>query len=618
MRILCVAEKPSIAKAVANILGGKNVNYRNSKNKYVKNYDFKFKFDDIHGICDVTMTSVLGHITQVEFPSKYSWGKCHPGKLFDAPTVMKIIQKEISDNIANEARTCDKLMIWTDCDREGEYIGKEIFDAAKTYNKNIVISNTWRSKFSHLERNHVIAAAKNPIQLDMKAVAAVSCRMEIDLKVGASFTRLLTDNFKNSGIIEKEKGLISYGTCQFPTLGFVTDRYKRVKNFKPEPFWYIDVAVKKGKKVNFNWVRNHFFDRLFVINLYENCIQSGEHGTITKLDSKKTTNYRPLPLTTVELQKDCAKYLKFSAKRTLTAAENLYNRGFISYPRTETEKYPRSMNFKGIFEKQTQDPRWGSYAANLVNNGHTAPREGSRDDESHPAIHPVNYVSLEALDNADEKKIYEYVVRRFLACCSKDAIGQTNTVTLKWGDEFFTASGLNVLEKNYLEVFTYKKWESSKELPNFEEGERVKLSSGLLKEGKTSPPNYMTEQELIALMDKNQIGTDATIAEHIDKISKRDYIKKQKRGKIDYLIPTPLGMGLVEGLDKMEFNGISLSKPFLRKNLELSLLEITQGRNRKDQVVDDMKKIYSEALGICNFKMQLLINECRGIIRQNV
>ncbi|CCG25543.1 Top3 protein [Candida orthopsilosis Co 90-125] len=615
MKILCVAEKPSIAKEVANILGGGRVSVRNSKNKYIKNYDFKFAFPD-RGLCDVTMTSVVGHITNLDFPPQYQWGKCAAERLFTAEIITKITKQDVFDNIAIEARNSDKLMIWTDCDREGEFIGKEIFDAAKKGNSRISLSDVWRSKFSHLERNHILRAAKSPIELDMKAASAVSCRMELDFRVGTSFTRLLTDNLKSKNIIDK-KDIASYGTCQFPTLGFVVDRYKRVKSFKPEPFWYIEPMLRKeSKRTTFNWVKGHIFDRLYVLLMYERCLKH-EQGEITKLETKPTSNYRPLPLTTVELQKDCAKYFKMSAKATLEAAEKLYNRGFISYPRTETDKYPPTMDFKGIFEKQKQDSRWGSYSGGLLSNGHEQPRNGSHDDHAHPAIHPVNYVSIDSLGSANEKKVYEYVVRRFLACCSKDAKGMLTSATLKWGDEFFTASGLMVTERNYLDIFTYKKWESSKSLPSFHEGEKVKISSGLMKEGKTSPPQLMTEPELIALMDANGIGTDATIAEHIDKILSRKYVTKVKRGKVEYIEPSPLGIGLIEGFDKMEFNGISLSKPFLRKALENSLQDICNGTKTKPEVVEEMKRIYHDAYGICSQKVLLLTNECRTIIQSN-
>lgn len=130
------------------------------KNKYIKNYDFKFAFPD-RGLCDVTMTSVVGHITNLDFPPQYQWGKCAAERLFTAEIITKITKQDVFDNIAIEARNSDKLMIWTDCDREGEFIGKEIFDAAKKGNSRISLSDVWRSKFSHLERNHILRAAKS-------------------------------------------------------------------------------------------------------------------------------------------------------------------------------------------------------------------------------------------------------------------------------------------------------------------------------------------------------------------------------------------------------------------------------------------------------------------------
>ncbi|CAK9439063.1 uncharacterized protein LODBEIA_P32870 [Lodderomyces beijingensis] len=610
MRILCVAEKPSIAKEVATILGGGRVSVRNSKNKFIKNYDFQFTFPQT-GRCDVTMTSVVGHITETEFAPGYQWGSCDPSALFKAKIITKVTKKDVYDNIGKEARNIDKLMIWTDCDREGEFIGKEIFDAAKEGNRSLTMSNVWRSRFSHLERSHIVRAANSPISLDLRSVAAVECRIEVDFRVGTSYTRLLTEALRSNSIIEK-KEVASYGTCQFPTLGFVVDRYNRVQNFVPEPFWYIEPSLRKeNKKTAFNWVRGHIFDRYFVMVIYEQCLQH-EYGTISKLETKRTTNWRPLPLTTVELQKDCAKYFKMSAKATLEAAEKLYNKGFLSYPRTETDKFPSSMDFKGICENQKQDPRWGPYTELLLSRGLESPRNGSHDDHAHPAIHPVNYVSIDSLQSANEKKVYEYVVRRFLACCSKDAIGSMTSATLQWGDEFFTSKGLMVLERNYLDIFTYKKWESSKQLPAFQEGERVKISNAILGEGKTSPPQLMTEPELIALMDVNGIGTDATIAEHIDKIISRNYATKQKKNKSEYIVPSPLGIGLVEGFDRMQFEGISLSKPILRKSLEACLQEICNGEKTKTEVVDSMLQVYSNAFRTCRQKISVLAEQCRS------
>lgn len=111
-------------------------------------------------------------------------------------------QKKIASNIKREARDADYLMIWTDCDREGEYIGWEIWQEAKRGNRRIEGDQVYRAVFSHLERQHILNAARNPNRLDMKSVHAVGTRIEIDLRAGVTFTRLLTET---RGINSKAK-----------------------------------------------------------------------------------------------------------------------------------------------------------------------------------------------------------------------------------------------------------------------------------------------------------------------------------------------------------------------------------------------------------------------------
>ena len=130
--------------------------------KIHQNYDFTFTFNSEDGPCQVTMTSVAGHITGLDFGSAFSWGNCVPGRYLKQNIETIITKKSIYENIAEEARNADKLMIWTDCDREGEYIGFEIMNAARKYNRNLGLNNIWRARFSHLERNHIIRAAKIP------------------------------------------------------------------------------------------------------------------------------------------------------------------------------------------------------------------------------------------------------------------------------------------------------------------------------------------------------------------------------------------------------------------------------------------------------------------------
>ncbi|GEQ66705.1 hypothetical protein JCM33374_g368 [Metschnikowia sp. JCM 33374] len=613
MKILCVAEKNSIAKEVAKILSGGRSSVRDSTWKYVKNYDFSCNFPGV-GRCNVTMTAVSGHIMGTDFGPEFGWGKCPPGRLFEAPIICKVSPdkenrcQKIHDNIAKEARTADRLMIWTDCDREGEYIGWEIFHIASSKNPRLSHQNTWRAQFSHLEPSHILSACANPKSLDMRLVEAVETRMEFDLRVGTSFTRFLTNTYKSKKLVD-DTDVVSYGTCQFPTLSFVVDRYLRVRNFTPEPFWAIDASVAHAtRNVALTWERGHLFDKAFVAIIYARLLRSPDAASVSSMTTKPTSHYKPFPLTTVELQKCCSKFFRMSAKHALDAAESLYTAGFISYPRTETDSFPANMDLRAYVEKQKQDASWGAYASRLLSadDAFRAPRAGKHDDKAHPPIYPVKYVAASAL-KGDQKKVYEFVVRRFLACCSDDARGLQTKVEIRWDSEKFSASGLQVTQRNFLDVYTYTDWKSSVMLPEFTPGQPVKIHSAKLKEGKTSPPNYMSETELIALMDANGIGTDATIADHIDKIISRNYIARRKSGKTEFFIPTSLGISLIQAFDAILIDRISLSKPFLRRALEGFLVRISRGEISKQDVISQLLPLYKEAFLESNQKSQVMI-----------
>ena len=432
--------------------------------------------------------------------------------------------------------------------------------------------------------------------------------MELDLRLGAAFTRMQTMALQNMIPTQgEERGkVISYGSCQFPTLGFVVDRYLRVRNFVPEPFWYIRVAHNKDKiDVKFNWRRGHLFDRMAVIIIFEKCLLS-KTAKVIKMAKKPTRKFKPLPLTTVELQKNGSRFLRMTSQEVMKIAEDLYTKGWISYPRTETDQFDKGMDLRALVGKQAQDNNWGQFAQRLMNGGFKQPRDGRNNDKAHPPIHPVNYVAPTQL-NANEKRVYEFVVRRFLACCSEDAVGEATDIEIDYGGEIFHAHGLTVIARNYLNVYPYDKWVSSQELPQYTVGEMFEPTEANMHDGQTSAPSYLTEPELIALMDANGIGTDATMAEHIAKVQEREYVVARPRaggaaandgngagrgrgrgrggarggrggrggaqnggggntGGVQEFIPTTLGVALIEGYDNVGIE-TSLGKPFLRKEV---------------------------------------------------
>jgi DNA topoisomerase III len=377
----------------------------------------------------------------------------------------------------------------------------------------------------------------------------------------------------------------------------VVDRYWRVRNFKPEPFWFIKVVqMRDNIAVTFSWRRVHLFDRAITTIIFEQCLDA-KNAKVTKVQKKPTSKWRPLPLTTVELQMQGSRFLRMDSQTVMKVAEALYTKGWISYPRTETDQFPQDFDLESLIRKQIQDNNWGAYAQGLLNGGFRTPRLGRNNDQAHPPIHPVNYVDAGVL-SADEKKVYEFVTRRFLACCSEDAKGEATDIEIEWGSEFFHTHGLIVLARNYLDVYVYDRWESSQQIPPFTLGEVFEPTEANMTEGRTTPPGYLTEPELIGLMDANGIGTDATMAEHISKIKERFYVATRPSGgggrnAVQEFIPTKLGVALVEGYDNIGLD-VSVSKPFLRKEMELKMKAICEGRKSRTEVVQESLEQYRE------------------------
>ena len=348
--------------------------------------------------------------------------------------------------------------------------------------------------------------------------------------------------------------------------------------------------------VNFLWRRVHLFDHAITTIIFEQCLDT-KNAKVTKVQKNPTSKWRPLPLTTVDLQMQGSRFLRMDSQTVMRVAEALYTKGWISYPRTETDQFPRDFDLHSLIRKQVQDNNWGEYAQGLINGGFRTPRSGRNNDQAHPPIHPVNYVNPGTL-SLDEKKVYEFVTRRFLACCSEDAKGEATEIEIEWGNECFHTGGLIVLARNYLEVYVYDKWESTQHLPAFTLGEVFEPTEANITGGKTTPPGYLTEPELIGLMDANGIGTDATMAEHISKIKERDYVATQPRGgggrnAVQEFIPTTLGVALVEGYDNIGLE-VSVSKPFLRKEMELKMKAICEGLKSRMEVVQESLEQYRE------------------------
>ncbi len=476
------------------------------------------------------VTSVLGHIKTYDFPTSCkNWSTTPLTDLYSMPLVKQTGEnsKDVVKNIQDAARGIQQLVLWLDCDREGEAIAYEVIEVCRSVSPDIKL---FRAHFSTVTAADIESACQHLTPPNPNLADAVNVRQEVDLRIGASFTRYQTLMMQEK--FPKRYKVVSYGPCQFPTLGFIVERYKLIRDFVPEKFFYLDcrcereiMDMQKGCKtkceVKFDWRRERLFDELSTLVVYESCLEAGS-AKVTKIDKTVAHRRRPYPLNTVEMEKSGSRRLFMAGHRIMEVAEKLYNKGLISYPRTETSRYGTTINTKEVAKKLAGSAAWGGFVHRLTEDSSelfNGPLYGKGDDKAHPPIHPVKLASQNDLEK-DEWKVYEFVVRHFLASISRDASGNETRVEVRIGTETFTTRGLKIDDYGWLEVYPYERW-SDKELPEFKLGEVFVPASLMMEDSMTGPPKRLTEADLISKMDANGIGTDATIHEHIKTVQDR-------------------------------------------------------------------------------------------------
>lgn len=603
--VLNVAEKPSVAREIVKFLSSGNARRVDGLSQFNPIHEFEYK---IHGEAVLMrVTSVQGHIMGLEFREPYNkWSAVSPEDLFDAPVAKTVTadKTDIANNLKQAAKEVSVLALWLDCDREGENIAYEVI-AVVSQVISLPTSAIRRAHFSALTQTDITNAIQNLGYPQFELSEAVEARIEIDLRLGAIFTRFQTMRLKNE--ISANKNLISWGPCQFPTLGFVVQRHLEIQNFRSEKYWTLDLKVRRpdGKTAIFSWSRKKLFDFLVVLVLYEKCLQSPS-GKVLSVTREAKSKWRPVPLATIAFQKLVSSKLRIDSDKSMKIAEKLYQEGFISYPRTETDSFKSTINLRQLVELHTGHTDWGAYVEEMANGGFQWPRQGTHDDNSHPPIHPVKCATRNQL-KGDEWKVYELITRHFLASCSQDAKGFQTTVKSRISEETFECKGLQVAELNFLKVYPYIKWNEA-DLPVFNENEEFFPSSLLMEEHDTLPPTYLTESDLITIMDKSGIGTDATIHQHIKTIQDRNYAEKTQSGLFK---PTPLGVALVVGYSTI---GTTLHNPELRAKMEKGMIDIVNKvKTRKDVVFHTLREM-EEVFHVVKSKFQTIAKIIRDTV----
>jgi DNA topoisomerase-1 len=563
---LVICEKNISARRIAYILSnGKSKSTRVGK---IPVYDF-LKDGETWKII-----GLKGHIINLDFPAGYNkWNKVTPADLIDVEPVKKVSEKGISAALKSLVDKNPYLIVATDFDREGELIGVEVIDLLKEFNKDI--NQVKRAKFSAITNYEIKNAFDKLTEVDYNLSSAGETRQVIDLVWGAVLTRFISLTAHRFG-----RDFLSIGRVQSPTLALIVEREKEIKNFVPKPFWKIIATLKKKESFVAVHVEGQFWDENKVNEIFDK-VKNSKTAIVKKAEKKLMKEFPPSPFSTTTFL-EAASHLGVSASKAMSIAEELYMSGLISYPRTDNTVYPHSLNIKGILEK-LKNSTFSKEAQEVINNGRGRPTRGKKETTDHPPIHPVGVPSGKKLIG-DFARIYELIVRRFLATLAKDAISENVDALFDISGEDFKAEGYRLIEPNWRSIYTYFK-EKRKILPELVKGEKIDVTKLDLKKDMTKPPARYTQGSLIAKMEKLSLGTKSTRHEIISKLFSRRYIT------LSPLAPTPTAIAVIEALGNYE-----VVKPRMTATLESDMDSISEGKKTLKETVTESRNMLSKVM----------------------
>lgn len=499
--LLIITEKPQAALKIASALG-------NAK-KYAEN-NVPFYEVERNGK-KIIVASAVGHL----FNLTYSKGQTG-WPIFNmewAPAYEKhSYMRNYHALLAKLRLRAGEFMVATDYDVEGEVIGWNVLRFIMHQ------KDAKRMKFSTLTKNELEQAYEQALPtLDWKQAYAGEARHQIDWLYGINLSRALMSAIKRTGIFK----ILSIGRVQGPALKIITDREREITSFKPEQYWNV-----------YAHSNNQLFKHTKEItdkNELEQFKKIKKAIAETKIRDESIEPSHPFDLTT--LQKEAYAWLRLSPSATLKLAQSLYLDGLISYPRTSSQKIPKEIEPQKIIKKLASNYKETKHISRSV------PIEGIKTDPAHPSIYPTgDYADLKG----DEEKLYDMIVKRFLACFCANALVQRKTITLAAGEKKFTASAAEIKEKGWMNVYPSTIEESHLE----DLSGPVAVDKIESEEKETQPPKRYTAASLVSLLEKKNLGTKTTRSLIIDILLERGYLEGST------LKPTSLGEKLIESLEK--------------------------------------------------------------------
>jgi DNA topoisomerase-1 len=573
MRNLIVAEKPSVALRIALALGGGRPLRKSIRG--VSYFELQRDGDTLF------VVAAAGHLFTL---TQKGAGKSLP--IFDLEWVPSFkvnreayFTKKYLDAINDVSRGCDAFTNACDYDVEGTVIGTNIIKYVKTsdVNKEPSWENVKRMRFSTTTNQDLLASYEKREQFDKKNFEAGEARHMLDWMWGINLSRALMHALSSSG----ERKTMSIGRVQGPTLAILAEREKEIKAFKPQNYWNVFVVVNG---VEFISKRGAIFDEHIAEKLVGEASGAQAHVDAVDVRESKLFPFPPFDLTSLQLE--ASRTLGLDPSRTLQLAQTLYERSYISYPRTSSQKLPYSLNLPRIINAMASNPNYKEVAEALIRAQRFRPIEGRKEDEAHPAIYPTGERPARLTD--EEEKLYDLIARRFLSVFAEPAVIEHTHITLSVAQEEYEAKGSRVVAGGWLQFYTYYKPEEAS-MPAFKPGSSEKVEKAHSKKLVTKPPDRFSKASLIALLESKDLGTKATRAAIVDTLFNRGYISNKR------IEVTAYGMSVYEALK--QHVPLILDQALTRK-LEVDMDDIAKGKTTEQAVINEGKEVIMQIMSM--------------------
>jgi DNA topoisomerase-3 len=522
-------------------------------------------------------------------PEEYGFAGFVRENLPIIPETFKLVPRQVKDGreyrpdsgalrqlkiIKHVFDSCDRIIVATDAGREGELIFRYIYNyvgCKKTFERLWISSLTERAIKDGLQNLKPGSGYDN-------LYFAAKARSEADWLVGINASQALS--------IAAGRGVFSLGRVQTPALAMICRRFLENRDFVPVPFWQVKVQTKKTG-VSFTAVSREKYDNKEVASEIFRLLQEQKTLSVRSVEKKEVYQEPPLLYDLTTLQKEANSRHGFSADKTLSTAQKLYESKLITYPRTGSRYISADVfdEIPELIERLKQHPRFGAYAGMM---DHTVLNIRCVDDKKITDHH-----ALLLTENApgglsgDEQTVYEMIAGRMLEAFSKKCVKDATTIVLNCGETLFEAKGSIIRPAGWRAVFGEQEETGEDEagiLPEVLQGETLPVILSELLEKQTKPKPLQTEASLLGAMEsagkevaneaereamkESGIGTPATRAAIIETLFARDYIRREKKS----LVPTGKGLSVYETVKDRRIADVAMTG-----NWENALAQIERG-----------------------------------------